>query len=59
MPDEWLEELARRLAAAFISWKLDYSGVDRTLRQYRERPIGESWVDLARALVKADQNALR
>ena len=44
------EELATRMCAAYVSYSMGYTGVDRTLKGYRERPapIGDLWYFLAK-----------
>ena len=52
MPDEALNDVGRRLAAAFVSYTAGYKGVDRLLARTPEKP-GAFWVELAAMLFQA------
>jgi hypothetical protein len=58
MADE--RELARRLLAAFMSYRMGIKSVDYTLREYigDGKEIHESWVRLAEALDREMSNAI-
>jgi hypothetical protein len=47
--EESLQDLGRRLGAAFVSYMHGYKGVDRALKQAPEK-VGAFWVSLADAL---------
>jgi len=47
-----VDELARRLAAAFASSVVKHSSVDRVLSEIPREP-GKFWIDLARVLLDA------
>jgi hypothetical protein len=49
-------ELGRRIAAAYISYIGGYKGVDRTLKQLADRPVGDLWLDFAAAIMNAHTN---
>jgi hypothetical protein len=50
--EEGLNELGRRLAAAYISYISGYAGVDRVLKT-GPRKVGRLWIDLADILFSA------
>lgn len=50
--EESLNDLGRRLAAAFVSYTAGYKGVDRALKQSPEK-VGQFWLSLADALFSA------
>lgn len=52
MPEEALNDLGRRLAAAFVSYTAGYKGVDRMLAKTPEAP-GAFWIELAKMLFQA------
>ena len=52
MPEEALNDVGRRLAAAFVSYTAGYKGVDRLLARTPEEP-GAFWIELAAVLFQA------
>jgi hypothetical protein len=52
MSDKDLDELGRRLAAAYVSYIVGHKGIDRMLKQAPGKP-GEFWVGLADLLFAA------
>lgn len=52
MSDKDLDELGRRLAAAYVSYIVGHKGIDRILKQTPGKP-GKFWTDLADLLFAA------
>ena len=46
-------ELARRISAAYISYVSGLKGVDRTLKQLANHPVGDFWLEVAARIVEA------
>jgi hypothetical protein len=55
--DDILEDLARRLRAAFTSWKKGNKSVDSELRRYADEPLGR-WIDVAKSVNDLHEKAM-
>lgn len=52
---ERLRPLAENLAAAYITWKMDLSGIDRVKKEYLAKgQVGELWYWLAERAIEGD-----
>lgn len=47
-----MEELARRLSAAFISYESGYKGIDKIYKQLEDEEVGSFWIQLAEFISK-------
>ena len=52
MPDECYQELARRIFAAVLSYRMGMKSIDYTMKNYLadEHEMHPSWVDLAKRI---------
>jgi hypothetical protein len=58
MSDDAYNELARRILAAIISYRMGHVGVDRALKNYVPEKIHPSWAAMAEAFDRAISDSM-
>lgn len=58
MENDPKDELGRRILAALMSYQLGYAGVDRSLKQLRQRPIDPEWGKLGMVMLSRMMESL-